>query len=631
MSATEPTQQRRRFTERIRRFSKSRRGLNNAAMLYRQAFWALSTLSLLLLLTLPSSLLNEPLADAFVLIIALLATAGLAVYCLLRWSRLKDDMSEAFHMEALAGNLNSRVISALDFLDRHMHTRLTDAVIERAAGDLERVPFETLLDRTVRNRSRLRFAVILAVTLALGFSPWFGFSKLGERGLLGWAALREWLVPTEWELLPGPGRHIVLLGDEVTTGVQFTRNPFDRISMVTTDGGDGEEQRTTLSTDASGVAAIAIKADRERVSRIFFEFGQRPTQTEMVELVFTDRPMIERMQFELIPPRYTREAPRDLDGTHISQIAGLPGTRVALGLTFSKPLNSATIRFEERDIDIPFDVSGRFASLNFVISERLRARITVEDIHGFGMLNPQILDIDLLADERPRLVWPGFLKQNMPFRINEVHTFGFGVTANDDYGVSSVSLAWRQCTVDDQRVIIAQDTVERIIDPPQTTVIAEFMNVFQSLNLSPGSLVSFHIEATDNREPTPQTISSPLFSLFIYQDELAAGRGDYADGFGMFGELWRLAEGERGRLGRARRISDVPAPQPVRAVGGWVSEWENPGVQTGTRAPVVHHDLGLQTEMYFGILSQAAHDQEKERTPPQAATPPQAQNEERAE
>src|SRR5690348_357353 len=122
------------FASRLARFSAARRRLLNAALSYRLGAAALTAGVLALLLLsgwLPGALVNLALFLAlggFLL--------GLAVVAVLRWTRFRSFLGEAFRVERRAGGLNSRVVSAWDFLDRDLDTPLTRAVVARAADDL---------------------------------------------------------------------------------------------------------------------------------------------------------------------------------------------------------------------------------------------------------------------------------------------------------------------------------------------------------------------------------------------------------------------------------------------------------------------------------------------------------------
>src|SRR5262249_41560187 len=142
------------FLTRIARFSRVRRGLLNATLAYRLGWFALvAGVAALLLLSgwLPNAMVNLAL---FALLASFLI--ALVVVAVIRWARFRSYLDEAFHLEQLAGNLNSRIISAWDFLASSFTTPLTRAVVARAHADLQH-HHEAHLDRSERNRQRKHF------------------------------------------------------------------------------------------------------------------------------------------------------------------------------------------------------------------------------------------------------------------------------------------------------------------------------------------------------------------------------------------------------------------------------------------------------------------------------------------
>ena len=105
------------------------------------------------------------------------------------------------------------------------------------------------------------------------------------------------------------------------------------------------------------------------------------------------------MQTELVYPGYTGLLPRPMEGIQ-QRLLGLPGTRMTLGFTFSKDLESATITWDDGQ-ELPLETVGRFASTNLIHNQTRQGRLQVRDIHGLAMDDPLIIDFELQNDERP--------------------------------------------------------------------------------------------------------------------------------------------------------------------------------------------------------------------------------------
>ncbi|MDP6810891.1 MAG: hypothetical protein QGH31_09250 [Kiritimatiellia bacterium] len=510
----------------MQRFGRVRRGVANATLGYGVGISALGVgVASLLLLNgwIPYSVVNVLLALA-----AFVALVGLLVRLCRGWERRRTAMTEAFQMEALVDGLNSRIVSALDFLGWPESSPLTDIVIEHARQDLEQ-PFEEQIDRAARNRLRLRFALMLVVFVGLGLTPWFSFTRVRDTVVSASVNLRETLFPTQYELLPGAGQHVYLIGTEVETGLRFTRFRYPEVALLRREGDSDEEERVVLPVDESGQAVMPLRSNLAGEHHLRFAFGKRVT--ESITVVFTSPPLIENMQVELIYPNYTRQLPKETEGIQ-NRFTALTGTRVNLGFVFTKPLEAAQLTFDD-DSNMPLDVVGRFASVSFVHSQERLAKLQVKDVHGFGLESLHAIDMGVTPDRPPRLILPKFLGLDMPATVEQLAGFTFGARIEDDFGAAKCVVKWQKATVEEPNTITFKgDPVERSIAPPRPTAVAAFESLFseQAELSTPGDLFTFQVEAFDNREPKPQKTVSPMFSIFIRgvgpEDGLAGSSAD---------------------------------------------------------------------------------------------------------
>ena len=543
------TETKQRFSSRLGRFGRVRRGVANAALFYGVGAAALGVgIAALLLLC---GWTEDPLVNAAVTLVGV----GLLVHQLVRlirgWERRRSAMSEAFRAEELAGGLNSRLISALDFLAQPATTPLTEVVIERAGRDLEQ-PFEQMLDRSARNRRRRRFIGLLVIFVALGSTPWFSFSRLGGTVARSAADLREILLPTRFEIFPGPGLSMYRIGTRTEAGLRFTRFRYPEVTLLRRSAGNEQEERMTLPVDRNGRAALTLEPTLEQEYRIRLAFGKRVS--EEMHLVFTSAPLIENMQVELVYPLYTRLLPKESDGIQ-DRITALAGTRVNLGFVFTKPLEAAELTFDDAS-RLPLDVVGRFASVSFVHSQDRTAELQVKDVHGFAMDSPHRMVFGVTADKPPRLTVPKFLRADMPQTVEEFAGFTFGAKVEDDFGAAKCLVKWHKSTTDKPDDIkVRGEPVERAFIPPRPTAVAAFENLFreQAQSAAPGDLFTFQVQAFDNRQPDPQSTVSAMFSIFLQgrgpEDGTAGGGVNVMAKFAQFGggggakRVWRPTEG----------------------------------------------------------------------------------------
>jgi hypothetical protein len=579
----------RQISARLRRFSRVRRGLLGAALVYRLGTYALTAGTVGLLL------LNGWIANAWVnlgvLAVLVCFWCGLVVAAVVRRPRFRGLLDEALRMESLIGGLNSRLISAWDFLQREMDSPLCRAVIGRAQDDL-RLDFEARLDRRDRNRRRKHLAATLLVFAVVGLTPWFGFAAAWGNLSRSWLAASDYLFPVAYRLEPQPGTHVYRLGQQIALAIQFPQAKYDTVTLVRRLG--EETQRIDLAVDATGRAARTITSDVEAEWTAHFEFGRR--SSDEVTLVFATPPTLVNMQTELVYPAYTRMLPRSLEGVQ-QRLAGLPRTRMTLGFTFSKEIEEAALSWVGEDAPpLRLDTSGRFATVELLHQRQRQASLQVRDRYGFSLDSPLLIDFELQEDEKPQLFLPRHLKEDMPMVEKAAALFGFGVQAQDDYGVTRVVLKWQKATVDSPATIENHGEIERLISPVQRKVTVNFEKVFAGLALKPGDKISFQIEAYDNLSPGPaQMTASRRCSLFIFQDALG-GLTIRELGFG--GDAGMLVE----RIPKSQRATAVKAPEGLRSKENVRNEFEA-SVVTGVQAPAVHGEFGSATRDYFRLLS----------------------------
>lgn len=598
MKITDPRSCSERFRRRIEAFSRVRRGLLNAALGYSLGGVAVGTgLFALLFLGgwLPNAFVNLAL---FVLVFAVLA--ALLVLYLRRRMVFRSHMSEAFLMESLAGGLDSRLVSALDFSERERPTPLMQVVIDRACKDVE-LDIEGRLDRSRVRELRRRFVCLFILFVALGLTPWFGFGRLVRNLRSSVFAVRERLFPVVYEVVPPCGRHVYQVGKDVSVAIKFRTRYYDEVSLIERVG--DETRRHTLRVDESGRASYVVNGDVESERRVQFHFGER-TSGEIV-LIFADLPILENMQTELIYPAYTRMLPRSLEGVQ-DHLYCLARTTITLGFTFSKDLKTAELVWDDRKAPEALKVVGRFASTSFTMPNRPRtATLRVEDIHGFGLKYPFTISFELQADEKPQVFLPNTLKPEMPTLAEGLKLFGFGVRVQDDFGVRRCVLKWAKSTVSNPSQVTGKGEIERLISPPQRKAIVSFEKAFENFDARPGDRISFTVEVYDNcpEPPGGQKAVSPARALFVYQQELEGLR--IADlGFGSGARAGA-------RIGKSKRATTVKPPMATFTQEKVWNEYEAK-LDSTARPPRLPSAYAEPVREYFRLISTAVDKDKKQ-------------------
>ncbi len=590
------------FEARLRQFSRARRGLLNAVMGYRLGLLALAAGSVGLLLLsgwIPNVLVNLALFAILALWLLVLSIIGLV-----RWVRFRSCLEEAFRLEELAGNLNSRVVSAWDFLRDERPSPLQQAVVTRAADDLKE-EHEARLDGHKRDRRRLQFAGVLVVFVAIGLTARFGFGQFLANLGNSWRGLQNMLFPVELSVEVSPHAPAYRLGTRVDVALKVNRPVNGEARLVRKIGDETTIIPLSLGDDNTAKFTATSEVEAEQV--LTFHVGDK--HSEDVALIFTTPPVLVNMQTELVYPPYTRQPTRSLENVQ-QRLLALPGTRIMLGFTFSKDLESATIKWDNEVEPLPLEVVGRYATFSLVQKEDVKFRqatVQVVDKHGFSLDEPLEIVFERQEDEPPQVQLPRHLKEDMGMLEPAAKLFGFGVPASDDYGVTRVVLKWRRSLLDDRSRVIDKGEVERLILPPQPRVVVNFEKVFADMGLKPGDRISFEVEVQDNRLPKPQKVVSRTCSFYIFQEDL----GDLTVRELGFGGADPLA---RERIARSTRATTVKEPEGLKSREAVRNEF--PGtITSGTQAPSVRGEHAQATRDYFRLLSTVKYPEVEPKKP----------------
>jgi len=602
---------------RIERFSRVRRRVANAAVRCRLAAcgFCLGTAGLALLWGwLPGAILNMALFLALAV-----AVVVLLVKYYRRKVRFRSHLDDAFRMEELAGNLNSRLISALDFTSHEQPTPLMQVVINRAQEDIA-LDFEQRLDREPMRRYRKRFARALVLFFIVGFIPFFKtvddattfdgflFNRVAANFTRSLFAVSELLFPFVYEVTPKSGTYVHKVGQCVDVAIHFKSRSPGGVTLVEA---VGEKTFRHVLSVSDGRAEHTVEGLVEARHYLHFEFGER--KSEEVVLVFANAPVLENMQTELVYPSYTRMVPRTLDGIQ-TRLFGLKGTTITLGFTFSKDLESAKFVWVEDDqLDAPrelnLETAGRFASTSLRHTRNRRASLEVVDKDGLTLDYPIYITFEVQQDEPPRVVIPSSLKstpeKGIGLKEEGLKLFGFGARMQDDYGVSRCVLTWKKSTLDNPTRVTQQGEVERLVSPPRRKVIQSFQKIFANMSVEPGDLVQFKVRVYDNCVPRAGSAESDTVWLYIYQDDLE----DLAIASLHFGS----GALERARIAKSRRATSVKAP-----AGAFTRErvWNeyDAKIETTTKAPVIPGDYAQAVKDYLRLISTAV-EKNKEKAP----------------
>ena len=466
----------------------------------------------------------------------LVAFGGLAFWLVKVLRRRETLHREAVLIESLHRKLDNALVGTLQLVEELRSAQpgrtaespeLVDALSAQTARALQGERLMRLIDRRPAEKAAgLAGALIVATMIvSMAVDGFIGARIASARGGYEWMTELLWPV----RLAVSPGDRSILRGEEgVTLAVDVTGGHAATAKLVIEkdDGKPFIERDLDLSPKeklrrAEHVVEPDAAAGIEKFITYRFIVGRHASKQHMIRVV--ERPRIENMSAELHFPAYTQMMPQELTGM-FSSIRALAETAVTLSLAANKPLQRATLVFDNDDQTAqPLDISGRFAATQFVVKAASEARLDLVCEDGYPMKEPVRFKIEPIEDAAPEIQIL-MKKDELMLLKDEVRSFSFAYTASDDFGVSQVQVQYEVEPVDKTlgREKRRGDFKPVAFARPEQKVRDVMAKLFAEVEVKPGDRVTFFMTATDNNTKTgPSTGRSLAHSFVVVLPNLA--------------------------------------------------------------------------------------------------------------
>jgi hypothetical protein len=509
-----------------------------------------------------------------------LGTVGRVLMAMLLWGSLaagllglvirrivedrRDDFFAAL-VERKHPELRNQLINALQLgrgNQKGFSPRLIEAIVNdatRATADLEMA--DSLDYRPLKRAALIAAAVLLLVGgYAAALTP--RFTNGLARVLLPVADIAPYTATRVVEDSVKPGDKRFPEGAAITVEARV-EGEIPATALLYRQVGD-RWQSSVMQPDKSASDIFRVSVPQATESfRYYIAAGDGRSREHQVEVV--KRPQIANLTVTYTPPPYTSLPPRrvaESDG----ELSGIAGTKVALELKASKPLQDSRLVPKEGELivlekghdDLTWrasfliwakDIPPQAELVGRLISAPVSYQIKLKDTDGYENADPLWRTIALARDQAPNvaITSPG---RDLQVRPNAV--VPITIDARDDYGLGEVHLV---CRVNDEPRVRELARFEHV-GPPQLQTSDRFdWNLASGTTYKPGDVVQYWATAVDRNNLTgPGRAESRRFSLFITTPEDVIARldmriDDYAQ---ILEELVRLQ-----RENRAQTASGV--------------------------------------------------------------------------
>ena len=342
-----------------------------------------------------------------ILLIGMVVVVGLAAWRLvIRPLRIRFGVMDlANELEKRFGPANSLLVSAMQFHAGCVGTeavnspQLQAAVINRAARQAKRMPFDALINTPYARRYGWGITAIVAVVVAcLCVAPatlgtWF------DRNILladvSWPRRTLLIVQTDAD-----GVIRAAIGDDVeiraTVDPQYEVPRQVDVVFVTASGKQGREAMT-------GVGERGFRASFARAREgLRFQLRGGDDITRWYEVRLSERPRVDRAVLTVHPPAYTRRPVVTLpEGQRVAQMYA--GSTLELAITCNKPVVKARLMSDGSAVaDATPAADGGFLA-TVMPSESSNYHFDLLDADGLRNVRPMRISARIIPDHAPKV------------------------------------------------------------------------------------------------------------------------------------------------------------------------------------------------------------------------------------
>ena len=189
-------------------------------------------------------------------------------------------------------------------------------------------------------------------------------------------------------------------------------------------------------TFVSLIWVIALLGQGHAFSKIYETLTSRPEQISQ-RLAYA--PLIGDLKLTITPPKYTKAAPRFIEGGS-GDFEALEGSEIQLQATLSRVTQSATIWLEREGASSSLDgvqLEGRSVRAQWVVDQDIKWNVSLIDREGTEWREATQRQIIARPDAPPRVQ---VISPESGSRVDPTQAIEVGLKVSDDYGISSTQI-----------------------------------------------------------------------------------------------------------------------------------------------------------------------------------------------
>lgn len=406
-----------------------------------------------------------------------------------RYPALRDDLINSIQLFPIASSTDEVYVSKA----------LIGELIRKTSQKVRIVnPFE------VEDIKRLKkfFFISLLVSLIFSFLLFFPPRILPF-------ALPRLLRPLDYEqvnrlLQVTPGNIEVLHGESQKIGVEIFQRGGTPYLIYKISGGNWQRAKMLREAYSEGeTRKFSYKFSKiTQPIDYFIKWKDLRTQTYSISVVIL--PEVGDISVKYIYPSYTG-LPELKVGKTSGDLEALLGTQVQMTLKANKPIRKGFLLTDDGK-RLPFKIErDLYLKGGLVLTGERVYWVEVEDTQGYTNPSPIKHYIKILLDNLPqiKIIAPG-----CDLTVSEKSKVELAYEASDDFGLSQIDLVYQKLTGETYDSMKPERIRIKRFHPSVGQKLLDYQWELEKLDLHPGELISYYLEAWDN-----DVISGPKSSL----------------------------------------------------------------------------------------------------------------------
>ena len=409
-------------------------------------------------------------------------------------------------------HIKDRLLNALQ-LDAQIKTDpkgkdLADAAILQIRTEVDLLPTKTIF-KSIPQKLKHNFSYLFA-GLTILFLLTFNFSTSAINRLIH--PNHHFKAPIPFTLTSLSSNVDVLGGDTITVFIAGLGELPDSISIVWNDK-QGEHRASAYESGElytfifPNIRQNLVWHGEFKNDKFFSPWDIIKTNSDTIFV--TDRPIIESVNFTIIPPLYSGESATSHPG-NITNVQLLAGSKVKIEAEASKALHKAWMFMEgagERD----FNIQGSLMETTLTLGASVTGALFCEDENGVENLDPTYYRFNVYQDSAPDIL---VTSPEFEFELDESNGFNVTFQTSDDYGFSTAWIKYRMIApyyLGGQDTSIYRREIRELSTVVRSQQVVHYFDM-NHLQPAPEDEIHFTIYIADNNTVTGPSISkTPLF------------------------------------------------------------------------------------------------------------------------